>query len=98
AYTFTGLANGTYTVTTSLTGYTFSPASVAVTGNGANVTAATLTATQQTYTISGSVGTAGSGATIALTGASTATTTANASGAYTFTGLANGSYTTTPNQ
>ncbi len=40
-----------------------------------------------TWTISGSVGTAGSGATVALTGASTATTTANGAGAYTFTGL-----------
>ncbi len=96
AYTFTGLVNGSYTITPSLTGYSFSPASVAVTVNGANVTAAAITATHQTWTISGSVGSAGSGATIALTGASTATTTANASGAYTFTGLANGSYTITP--
>jgi len=49
-----------------------------------------------TWSITGSVGTAGSGATITLTGASAATTTANASGTYTFSGLANGSYTVTP--
>src|ERR1700722_14023996 len=49
-----------------------------------------------TWTISGSVGAAGSSATLTLTGASTATTTANASGNYTFSGLANGSYTVTP--
>jgi uncharacterized protein (TIGR03437 family) len=95
-YTFSGLANGSYTITPSLTGYTFSPVSVAVTVSGANVTAASFTATAQTWTITGGVGTAGSGATIALTGASTATTTANASGVYTFSGLANGSYTITP--
>ena len=53
-------------------------------------------ATVQTWSITGSVGAAGSGATIALSGTSTATTTANGSGSYTFTGLANGSYTVTP--
>ena len=94
--TFSGLANGSYTVTPSLTGFTFSPTSAAVTVNGANVTVPNFTATAQTWTITGSVGTTGSGATINLTGASTATTTANASGAYTFSGLANGSYTVTP--
>jgi hypothetical protein len=96
SYSFTGLANGSYTVTPSLSGYTFSPASVAVTVSGANVTAAAFTATAQTWTITGSVGTAGSGATIALTGTSTASTTASSSGSYSFTGLANGSYTVTP--
>ena len=48
-------------MTPSLTGYTFSPASVAVTVSGANATAATMTATAQTWSITGSVGTAGSG-------------------------------------
>ena len=67
-----------------------------MTVNGANVTVPNFTATAQTWSITGSVGTTGSGATITLTGASTATTTANSSGAYTFTGLANGSYTVTP--
>ena len=43
AYTFFGLANGSYTLTPSLTGYTFSPASVAVTVSGANVTAPSFT-------------------------------------------------------
>ncbi len=38
-YTFSGLANGSYTVTPSKTGYIFTPASTAVTVNGANVTA-----------------------------------------------------------
>ena len=39
AYTFTGLANGAYTVTPSNTGFTFSPASKAITISNANVTA-----------------------------------------------------------
>lgn len=38
SYTFTGLANGAYTVTPSLAGYTMSPLSASVTVNGANVT------------------------------------------------------------
>jgi hypothetical protein len=95
AYTFSGLANGSYTVTPSLNGYSFNPASVGVTVNGANATAAAMVATAQTWGITGGVGTAGSGATISLTGASTASTTANSSGAYAFTGLPNGSYTLT---
>ncbi len=43
-YPFTGLANGSYTVTPSLAGYTFSPTSQAVTINGANATAPNFTA------------------------------------------------------
>src|SRR5690349_2556822 len=52
----------------------------------------------QTYSISGSVGSGvgGSGATVTLSGAGTGTATADASGNYTFTGLANGTYTVTP--
>jgi len=37
-YSFTGLANGSYTVTPSKAGFTFTPASQAVTINGANQT------------------------------------------------------------
>ncbi len=44
-YTISGLANGTYTVTPSKTGYTFSPANYSVTINGANVTGKNFTAT-----------------------------------------------------
>ncbi len=50
-----------------------------------------------TFTISGSVGAAGAGATIKLSGAASATTTAAAvTGNYSFSGLANGSYLVTP--
>ena len=56
AYTLTGLANATYTLTPSLSGYTFSPASRSVTVNGNNVTGVDFTGAQdnngggQTYT------------------------------------------------
>jgi O-glycosyl hydrolase len=43
-YTFAGLANGTYTVTPSKTGYTFTPTSRAVTLSGANRTGTNFTA------------------------------------------------------
>jgi Bacterial pre-peptidase C-terminal domain len=44
-YTISGLANGTYTVTPSKSGCTFSPASLSVTVSGANVTGQNFTAT-----------------------------------------------------
>ena len=99
-YTFTGLANGTYTVTPSKTGFTFSPTSLNATVNGANVTGVNFTATAQTnptYTISGTI-TGGSGVAVTLSGAASGTTTANGSGNYSFSGLANGSYTITPSE
>ena len=42
-YTFSGLANGTYTVTPSKSGYTFTPTSRTVTISGANVTGVSFT-------------------------------------------------------
>jgi uncharacterized protein (TIGR03437 family) len=65
-----------------------------VTVNGANVTVPPFIAAWATIT--GAVGTEGIGATLTLAGTSTATTTADTSGAYKFSGLANGSYTITP--
>jgi hypothetical protein len=56
--------------------------------------------TPQTWSISGTISpsSAGAGATVGLSGASTATVTADASGNYSFTGLANGAYAVTPTQ
>jgi hypothetical protein len=53
-----------------------------------------------TWSISGTItpAAAGSGATVSLSGAATATRIADASGNYSFSGLANGAYTVTPNQ
>jgi hypothetical protein len=99
-YTFTGLANGTYAVTPSHTGYTFSPASQNATVNGGNLTGLNFTASAvaSTFTISGTISpvTGGSGATVTLSGAASAMTTSDAAGNYTFTGLANGTYAVTP--
>jgi hypothetical protein len=98
-FTFSNLANGNYSVTPSLTGYTFSPTSQTVTINGASVTGVNFTtiAQAQTYSISGTI-TGSSGAMVALSGASSATTTTNSSGAFSFSGLANGSYAVTPSE
>ncbi len=99
SYTFAGVANGTYTITPSLAGYTFNPSSLSVTVNGANITTGlNFTATAQTFGVSGAISPAagGSGATVTLSGAASATTTANSSGNYAFSGLANGAYAVTP--
>jgi hypothetical protein len=99
-YSFTGLLNGSYTVTPSRAGFTFTPTSQTVTVNGASVPATNFTSTAlPTFSISGTIsGSGGSAATVTLGGAANATTTANASGIYTFTGLLNGSYTVTPSK
>ncbi len=98
-YSFTGLTNGSYTVTPSKTGYVYTPANKAVTVNGANVAGVNFSSVAQTYSISGTIsGAGGPGATVNLTGTATAATTADAGGNYTFAGLANGSYTVTPNK
>jgi len=54
-YSFTGLANGSYTVTRARPGFTFTPASQAVTINGANQTGVNFTASAVTFGISGSI-------------------------------------------
>ncbi len=98
-YTFTGLANGTYVVAPSHTGYVYTPATQAVTVAGTNVTGVNFTATsQQTFSISGTISptTGGAGATVTLSGPAAATSTSSSAGSYTFTGLLSGSYTVTP--
>ena len=99
-YSFSGLANGVYTIAPSHAGYTFTPGTQSATVNGANVVGINFTATSQgqTFSVSGTISPAagGSGATVTLSGVASATTTANSSGNYTFTGLANGLYAVTP--
>src|SRR5207245_2879830 len=97
-YSFAGKANGSYTVTPTKAGFTFSPAAQPVTVNGADATAVNFTsAAVPTFSISGTItGAGGNAATVALSGTSSATTTADASGNYSFAGKANGSYTVTP--
>jgi len=93
------LMNGSYTVTPSLIGYSFSPASASITVNNANPPAQNFTGTVvPTYTISGTVSGIGTSAAImTLTGPAIATQTQNTGtgGTYSFTVIA-GSYTLTP--
>ena len=100
-YSFSGLANGTYTVTPSHAGYTFNPTSMTATVNGASVAGINFTATAQvgpTFSITGTISpiTGGSGSTVTLSGAVVATTTTDSAGNYAFAGLSNGTYAVTP--
>ena len=96
-YTFSGLPNGSYTVTPSNAGFTFNPGSLPVTLNGANASGVSFTATANpTWSISGNVGTTAAGTTVALSGPTNAGTNADSSGNYIFNNLGNGSYTVTP--
>lgn len=99
-YSFASVANGTYAVTPSKTGFAFSPTSQTVTVNGANVTVPNFTATATTFNISGTVTPAasGSGTLLTLTGGASQSATASAAGTYSFTGVANGTYTVTPSK
>jgi hypothetical protein len=100
-FTFGGLANGTYTITPSRAGYTYSPTSLNVTVSGASITTGlSFTASSLTFSVAGTISpaTTGSGATVTLSGAAAASTSADGSGNYTFTGLANGTYAVTPSR
>lgn len=94
-YTIGSLAAGTYTVTPTKSGCTFSPVSSAVTITSSNVTGVNFTAscTTPTFSISGNAGT--SGATIT---AGAFSTTSDASSNYSMSGFAAGTYTVTPSK
>ena len=100
-YSFAGLANGSYTITPSKSGYAFTPASLSATINGANVAGQNFTATavvSQNYSISGTItpASSGVGSLVTLSGSASATAMADSSGNYSFAGLQSGSYTITP--
>ena len=95
-FTFSGVADGTYTVTPTKGGYTFSPANRSLTISGGSASGVNFTALPVIITGTVSPAASGSGATVKLTGAATATTTADVNGVYTFSAVANGSYTVTP--
>jgi len=99
-YTFAGLFNGSYAVTPGRAGFTFNPTSQNATISGANVAGVNFTAAALagSFSISGTITpvTGGSGATVVLTGPAAATTATDTSGNYSFSGLANGTYTLTP--
>jgi len=97
AYSFTGLADGDYTITPTKAGSTFSPASDAESISGADNTADTMA---QVWQITGNIvdldAAAISGVTVTLTGDASDSTTTDGSGDYEFTELSDGSYTVTP--
>jgi len=98
-YSFSGLPNGTYTVTPANSAYTFSPANQAVNVSGANAPNINFAGTANpTWSISGTISPAslGSGALLTLSGSASATTNADTSGNYIFSNLASGIYTVTP--
>jgi hypothetical protein len=98
-YSFNGLGPGSYQLTPSKTGYTFSPAFIAVTLSGADVTGLDFTAIAARYRISGAVsGLTTAGVTLSLAGVESASATTDANGNYALNRIANGTYTLTPSK
>jgi hypothetical protein len=102
-FSFTGQANGTYTIIPYSTEYTFNPVSTVVIVNGANITntnfVATSTGGNSTYGISGTVtGSKLEGVKITLGGSTQkGTTMTDEDGIYSFSNLVDGgTYTVTP--
>lgn len=98
-YAIANLVAGSYTLTPSRSGYTFSPSSRDVNITSVNVSGQNFTgsAVVSTYSIAGSVTTsAGTGISGVIVSSGSASATTNSAGAYTISNLANGSYTLTP--
>ena len=96
-YSFSAIS-GTYTVTLTVPdNHTAAISTKPVVVNRADSTGNDFTITENTYSVSGTVNISPSGtyngATITLSGTSSATTTTSADGSYSFTGLKVGSYT-----
>lgn len=97
AFSFADLPSGDYVLTPTLAGYTFAPESINVSIVAADQTDQDFASTLITYTISGTItGTVVEGVTITLSGDADDSTTTAVDGTYSFTGLADGSYTVTP--
>ncbi|MBI4337613.1 MAG: carboxypeptidase regulatory-like domain-containing protein [Chloroflexi bacterium] len=103
-YSFAGVPNGTYSITPSLAGYTFTPASRAVTVGTGAVPAQDFAAARVAgiFVISGAVVSSRKAAAgiprviVTLSGAANRSVVTNAEGRFYFTGLVNGNYTVTP--
>jgi hypothetical protein len=102
SYLFNSVANGTYTVTPSEAGFTFTPPSQSATvnGNTATVPVFTASAAGSTFSISGSITPMATGSSTIVTltqnGATVTTVTADSFGNYSFGNLPNGTYTLAP--
>lgn len=97
----TAVANGSYTITPSLTGYSFSPSNQVITVANGNVTVPqfTATATSTSFTVSGRVtlnGAGLAGVTVTMAGAGNGSASTDAGGNYSFPGVPNGNCTITP--
>jgi hypothetical protein len=99
AYHFAALADGIYTVTPSLAGYTFTPALLPVTVSGGDVPLQDFTATiaRSSFSISGTIsGAIVDGVQVWITSGADTGTNSDATGAWTITGLSNGTYSFSP--
>ena len=98
-YSFSVPGGANYTVTPSLSGYTFLPASLTYVNLAGNQSGANFAASLADYTISGEVTLAGSalsGAALTLSGSQAGIFATNASGKYSFSVQSGGTYTVTP--
>jgi hypothetical protein len=98
-YALNGLVAGTYTVTPSRAGFTFTPASrqVVLGNSDANAVDFTATAAPATHSISGTIsGVVADGVLVTLAGAASRSATTAGGGRYSFTGLPDGTYSVTP--
>ena len=101
-YSVSGLPNGSYTVTPSKAGYTFTQASRSVVISGADSSGNDFTSAAVLYAVTGTVnGAVTAGVTITVagtteTGSAFTTSMTTASGSYSVPNVPNGSYTVTP--
>jgi len=103
-YIFSDLPSGTYAVTPSKSGFSFTPAIQHATLGSASITSLNFSASQvvsaTTYSITGNISPTAYGVatTVTLSGTASATTTSDSSGNYIFSGLPSGTYTVTPSK
>ena len=98
AFRIDGAVDGVYTLTPSLAGYSFTPASTTVTVAGAAVTGQAFTSKALTYAVSGTVsGDVKAGVIFTLVGnGKSLSGTTDGTGAFSIAGATNGAYTLTP--
>jgi sugar lactone lactonase YvrE len=95
-YSFSGVTDGSFTLTPSLAGYTFTPASLPLTVAGADVPAQNFVGALPTHALSGTVtGAVVSGVIVNVAGPTPATTVTDAIGNFSVT-VTDGTYTVTP--
>ncbi len=102
SYSFTDVPNGNYTITASMSGYTFDSLNPIAAVNNSDSPGHDFTATAAaTYTITGTVKLSGTGVqniavTLSANGTPIQQATTDGSGNYSFDGVPDGSYTVTP--